>query len=475
MSDFKTMLDLQNIGGARDAAGLDNPVAPRVSLPVAPDLSLSRRGLMVGAGAGALSALVPRKAGAVLRLEITQGNVAPMPIALPDFIAGAPSETETARNITGIIVNNLKRSGLFAPIDPAAYTEKITNSDAVPRFADWRVINAQALVTGRITKQPDGRLKAEFRLWDVFAGQQLDGKQYFTTPDNWRRIAHIISDAIYTRLTGEKGYFDSRIVFIDETGPATHRIKRLTIMDQDGAGVRYLTRGEDLVLTPRFNPTTQEITYMSYGQGQPRVYLLNIETGQREVVGNFPGMSFAPRFSPDGQRVIMSLQQGPNANLFVMDLRSKQTTRLTDTPAIDTGPCYSPDGKYICFESDRGGSQQIYVMPAGGGAATRISFGDGHHSTPVWSPRGDFIAFTGQLQGQFSIGILKPDGSGERILTQGFHNEGPTFAPNGRVIMFFSDPGQGPSLFTIDITGRNELKVPTPSYASDPAWSPLLS
>ena len=281
---------------------------------------LSRRRLLT---------LLPRAVAAAVRVDITQGNVQPMPIALPDFLAGAPSETDIARNVTGIITGNLQRSGLFAPIDPRAFTERITNSDAVPRFADWRVINAQALVTGRITKQPDGRLKAEFRLWDVFAGQQLDGKQYFTTPDNWRRIAHIISDAIYERLTGEKGYFDSRIVFVDETGPKDRRVKRLAIMDQDGAGVRYLTRGDDLVLTPRFNPTTQEITYMSYGQGQPRVYLLNIETGQREIVGNFPGMTFAPRFSPDGQRVIMSLQQGSNSNLFVMDLRSKATTPST--------------------------------------------------------------------------------------------------------------------------------------------------
>ena len=438
-------------------------------------LPVDRRRLLLGAGAGAVATMIGRRAGAVVRLDVTQGNVQPMPIALPDFLAGTATETDTAHNVTGIITNNLQRSGLFAPINPQAFTDKITNSDAVPRFADWRVINAQALVTGRITKQGDGRLKAEFRLWDVFAGQQLDGKQYFTTPDNWRRIAHIISDQIYERLTGEKGYFDSRIVFVDETGPKNRRVKRLAIMDQDGAGVRYLTRGDDLVLTPRFNPTTQEITYMSYGQGDPRVYLLNIETGQREIVGNFPGMTFAPRFSPDGQRVIMSLQQGSNSNLFVMDLRSKQTTRLTDTPAIDTSPCYSPDGSRICFESDRGGTQQIYIMAASGGPAQRISFGEGQHSTPVWSPRGDYIAFTGQARGQFSIGILKPDGSGERVLVESFHNEGPTFAPNGRVLMYFSDPGQGPSLYTIDITGRNQLKVPTPSYASDPAWSPLLS
>jgi TolB protein len=442
-----------------------------------PDFSLTRRrALSLGVAAGGLT-LAARYAAAATRLDITEGNFQPLPIAIPNFIGGTAADNDTAKGVTQIIAANLQRCGLFAPIDPTAYIETITSVDAVPRFPDWRTINAQALVTGRITRQDDGRLKAEFRLWDVLAGQQLAGQQYFTTPDNWRRIAHIISDAIYERLTGEKGYFDSRVVFIDETGPAERRIKRLTIMDQDGANVRYLTRGDELVLTPRFSPSTQEITYMAYGQGDPRVYLFNIETGQREIVGNFPGMSFSPRFSPDGQRVIMSLQQGSNSNLFVMDLRSKATTRLTDTAAIDTAPSYSPDGQQICFESDRGGRQQVYVMASTGGQAQRISFGDGSYSTPVWSPRGDYIAFTRQAQGKFAIGVMKPDGSGERILTEGFHNEGPTFAPNGRVIMFFRDPGgsAGPSLFTVDVAGRNEQRVPTPSYASDPAWSPLLS
>jgi TolB protein len=437
-----------------------------------------RRLLLLGAAsAGAASLAWPRRSAAQLRIDVTQGTVQPVPIALPDFVGGGQPDSEVARNVTQIITANLRRSGLFAPIDPAAYIEKINSIDGVPRFPDWRVINAQALVTGRMTRQPDGRLKAEFRLWDVFGGQQLTGQQYFTTPENWRRIAHIISDAIYERLTGEKGYFDTRIVFVDETGPKDRRVKRLAIMDQDGAGVRYLTRGEDLVLTPRFSPSTQEITYMSYGQGDPRVFLLNIETGQREMVGNFPGMTFSPRFSPDGQRVIMSLQQGGNSNLFAMDLRSKATTRLTDAAAIDTAPSFSPDGARICFESDRGGKQQIYIMGAGGGNAQRISFGDGSYSTPVWSPRGDFIAFTKQSRGQFGIGVMKPDGQGERLLTEGFHNEGPTWAPNGRVLAFFRDPGgnAGPALYTVDITGRNEQRVPTPSYASDPAWSPLLS
>jgi TolB protein len=440
-------------------------------------LPLSRRGALSFAAVAAASLLfVPRRAAAVT-LDITQANVQPLPIALPDFIGGAASDAETAHGVTQIITSNLRRCGLFAPIDPAAYIEKVVNVDAAPRFPDWRAINAQALVTGRIARQSDGRLQAEFRLWDVVSGGQAAGRRYQTSPDNWRRIAHIISDEIYERLTGEKGYFDSRVVFVDETGPAERRVKRLAIMDQDGANVRYLTRGDDLVLTPRFSPSTQEITYMAYGQGDPRVYLLNIETGQREIVGNFPGMSFSPRFSPDGQRVIMSLEEGSNANIFVMDLRSKAMTRLTNTPAIDTAPSYSPDGGQICFESDRGGHPQIYLMPAAGGSAQRISFGEGSYSTPVWSPRGDYIAFTRQAGGKFAIGVMKPDGSGERILTEGFHNEGPTFAPNGRVIMFFRDPGgnAGPSLFTIDVAGRNELRVPTPSFASDPAWSPLLS
>jgi len=441
-----------------------------------PGYALTRRRALA-LGAAGLIASSSRHAGAQTRLQITEGNFQPIPIAIPKFIAGGAGDSDMANSVSQVVTADLQRSGLFNVIDPAAYTETIASVDAVPTFQSWRVVNAQALVCGAITRQNDGRLKAEFRLWDVSAGQQLDGKQYVTTADNWRRIAHIISDAIYERLTGLGGYFDSRVVYVDETGPGDRRIKRLAIMDQDGANVRYLTRGDDLVLTPRFSPSTQEITYMAYGQGDPRVYLFNIETGQREIVGNFPGMSFSPRFSPDGQRVIMSLQQGSNSNIFVMDLRSKATTRLTDTQAIDTAPSYSPDGSKICFESDRGGRQQIYVMPSTGGQAQRISFGDGSYSTPVWSPTGEWIAFTKQTSDAFAIGVMKPDGSGERILTSGFHNEGPTFSPNGRVIMFFRDPGgtSGPSLYSIDISGRADQRVPTPNYGSDPAWSPLLS
>jgi TolB protein len=434
-----------------------------------------RQALRLGAGISAASFVgVPRLFAQQARIDITQGNFKPIPIAIPQFQPMTSDDGQIAAEITQVITNNLGRSGLFAPIDPAAYIEKVINVDAVPQFDSWRVLNAQALVTGRVGRS-GSRVKADFRLWDVLAGQQLTGQQYNTTSENSRRVAHIISDAIYTRMTGEGGYFDSRVVFVDETGPKDRRVKRLALMDQDGANVRYLTRGDDLVLTPRFSPSTQEITYMSYGSSDPRVYLLNIETGQREIVGNFPGMTFSPRFSPDGQRVIMSLQQGGNANLFVMDLRSKATTRLTDTPAIDTAPCFAPDGSRICFESDRGGSQQIYVMAGSGGAAQRISFGEGSYSTPVWSPKGDYIAFTKIGGGKFAIGIMRPDGQGERILTEGFHNEGPTFSPNGRVVMFFRDVGGGPSLYTVDTSGRNELRLATPSFGSDPAWSPLLS
>ena len=408
---------------------------------------------------------------ALVELNLNKGNVEPMPIAVTDFLQG-----ELGQKISDVVAADLKRSGLFAPIDKGAFIEKISNPDAAPRFEDWKIINAQALVTGRVTQEADGRLKAEFRLWDSFAGQQLTGQQFFTQPENWRRVAHIIADAIYKQITGEDGYFDTRIVYVAESGPKTARKRQLAIMDQDGANARAVTNNNDLVLTPRFSPNKQEITYMSFEGNQPRVYLLQLETGQREVVGNFPGMTFAPRFSPDGQRVIMSLQQEGNANIYTMDLRSRTTTRLTNTAAIDTSPSYSPDGSQVVFESDRGGRQQLYVMSANGGGQNRISFGDGSYSTPVWSPRGDLIAFTKQSGGKFSIGVMKPDGSGERILTTGFHNEGPTWAPNGRVLMFFRQNAGagGPQLYSIDLTGYNEQLVSTQGFASDPAWSPLL-
>lgn len=421
---------------------------------------------------------LPRPAHAVLEIDITQGNLEPLPIAIPAF-SSATGDQQIAAEMSQVISDNLSRSGLFRTLDPASFIQQGLTMDASPNFAEWRVINAQALVVGQVERQNDGRLRVDFRLWDVFGAEQMIGQQYFTTPENWRRVAHIISDAIYQRLTGESGYFDTRIVFVDETGPKENRIKRLAIMDQDGANVRYLTSGSDLVLTPRFSPGRQEITYMSFEGGQPRVYLLNIETGQRRIVGNFPGMTFAPRFSPDGGQLVMSLLQNDGySDVYRFDLQTQSTTRLTSSPSIDTSPSYAPDGSRITFASDRSGTGQIYVMNADGSGQERISFGSGTYSTPVWSPRGDLIAFTKQQGGRFLIGVMNPDGSGERILTEGFHNEGPTWAPNGRVLMFFRDtPGAngGPQMWTIDLTGFNELRVPTPSFGSDPAWSPLLN
>ena len=415
---------------------------------------------------------------AALEIDITRGRVQPLPIALPNFIGTSAAESKYGENITGIVGNDLARSGLFQPLPQDSYIEQITDFSQQPRFGDWRTIQAQALVTGRIVIQSDGRVRAEFRLWDVFAQRQVTGLQFVTTPRNWRRIGHLIADAIYKSLTGEDGYFDSRIVYISESGPKNKRVKKLAIMDQDGYNVRYLTNGRALVLTPRFSPTRQEITYMSYAGGKPRVYLFNLQTGQREIVGEFPNMSFSPRFGPQGRKVIMSLEQNGAANIFTLDLQTRRMQQLTNTPAIDTAPSFSPDGRFIAFESDRDGTQQIYLMDANGANPRRISFGKGRYSTPVWSPRGDLIAFTKMYQGRFSIGVMRPDGSGERILTTGFHNEGPTWSPNGRVIMFFRETrgaGGGPGLYSVDITGYNEQRIKTEGFASDPAWSPLLN
>jgi len=425
--------------------------------------------------------VIAHQARAELRIDITRGTVEPLPIAITDFIGMSTPEQEYGRGIARVIANDLERSGLFKPLDKRAFIQSNQAMSTMPRFGDWRVIKAQALVQGRAQLVADGRLKVEFRLWDVFAEQQMVGLAYFTVPDNWRRVAHIVSDAIYKRMTGESGYFDTRIVYISETGPQNRRVKRLAIMDQDGENHRFLTDGGTLVLTPRFSPTLQEITYLSYYGDKPRVYIFNIDTGRQEVLGDFPGMTFAPRFSADGKQVIMSMAKEGNSEIYTMDLRTRSSRRLTNHSAIDTSPSYSPDGKFITFNSDRGGSQQIYVMDSNGRNVKRISHGKGRYATPVWSPRGDLIAFTKFTGGRFFIGVMHPDGKGERLLAEDFLVEAPTWAPNGRVLMFFrqepskKDGSGGKSrLYSIDLTGHNERQVITPLDGSDPAWSPLI-
>lgn len=425
-----------------------------------------------------IALLAASPAQAQLRVPVNAGKIEPVPIAISPFYPERPEFAQFAKDIPDIITNNLRGSGLFKPVSPGAFIQDPASLQKDgPRFAEWRAINAPALVTGSVTKAPDGRTRVEFRLWDVYSQKQISGMAYMTTPQNWRRIAHIISDDVYKRVTGEDGYFDSRIVYVSETGAATNRIKRLAIMDQDGANHRYLTEEGTLVLTPRFSPTAQEITYMSYKNGKPRVYLYNIDSGRQEVLGDFPGMTFAPRFSPDGNKIIMSMAAGGNTDIYEMDLRSRKSRKLTDAGGIDTAPSYSPDGRQVVFESDRGGTQQLYVMDASGGNARRISFGNGRYANPVWSPRGDLIAYIKMQGGQFYLGVIRPDGSGERLITQSYHVEGPSWSPNGRVITYFKEAstsnGRSAKIYTIDITGYNERQLPTPRDGSDPAWSPL--
>lgn len=404
-------------------------------------------------------------------VDVNQGAVQPLPIAVPVF--GGPSR---GAEISEVITNNLERSGLFKPVNPITFIERDLTVAVQPRFGDWKQIGAQALVNGEVTVEEGGRLRVDFRLWDVDSETQLLGLQFSSTPENWRRVAHKISDAIYEKLTGEKGYFDTRVVFVAESGPRAAKIKRLEIMDQDGANPSYLTNGSSIVMTPRFSSTSQEITYMELKPTGSSVYLFNIETGRQETIGRFPGMVFAPRFAPDGGRVAFSVEKNGNSDLYIMDLRNRAMTRLTTDPSIDTSPSFSPDGTKIVFNSDRGGSPQLYVMNADGGDVKRISFGGGRYTTPVWSPTGDFIAFTKQEAGDFHIGVMKTDGSDERLLTSSYLDEGPTWAPNGRVLMFFREPpGADPKLWTVDITGRILRPAPFQGSASDPAWSPLLN
>ena len=424
-----------------------------------------------------LAVFTATQAYAQLEIDITKGNIDPTPIAIPDFISADSQNRSIGAEIASVVRADLERSGLFNALDPASFLERQTNIDYQPTFADWRVIKADALVSGQVVRESATKIRVEFRLWDIFAGKQLAGLRLATTPDNWRRTAHKASDAIYKALTGEEGYFDSRIVFVDEKGTKTNRKKRLAIMDQDGHSPQYLLAGSDLVITPRFSPSAQKITFMSYENVVPQVYLLDIETGRRELLGNFPGMTFAPRFSPDGNHLIMSMMEKGNSDLYKMDLRSRSTTRLTSEPAIDVSGSFSPDGRRVVFNSDRGGSPQIYTMNSDGSKVKRISFGKGRYSAPVWSPRGDKIAFVKSLNGRYSIGVMDTDGSDERTLTESYLDEGPTWSPNGRVILF-SRETKGRNgyneVWSVDLTGQNIRKINTPGRSSDPAWSPLL-
>lgn len=434
---------------------------------------IGRRSALLGAGIAAVPLLGTQRGlaqGADTAITVDRARTAPIPIAIP-ALAG----TALGAQMAEVISNDLARSGLFRPIGNAAQIGANDAGDA-PNFQNWKAIGAQTLVTGKV-EGGGSNVRVEFRLWDVLPGQQIQGTAYTTTSTNWRRIAHIIADVIYERLLGEKGYFDTRIVYVSNTGPRQKRIKRLAIMDQDSENNRFLTDGSWLVLTPRFHPTRDQIVYMSYYNNRPRVWTFDLGSARQTVLGDFDGMTFAPRYAPDGNSVVMSVSRGSGSDIITVGVAGGGRRTLTSSGSIDTSPCYSPDGSQIVFNSDRGGDQQLYVMGAGGGSARRISYGKGRYATPVWSPRGDLIAFTRLGSGGFAIGVMRPDGSGERILSESFDVEGPTFCPNGRVLMFYraGQGGGGARLVSIDITGFNERVVPTSTDASAPAWSPLLA
>jgi len=413
-----------------------------------------------------------------LRIEITQGVIEPMPFAAPVFVAENAAARKYAQELTSVLAADLVGTGLFREIPNAAHISKVTNFNAPVQFADWKAINAQALITGAVHVS-GSKLIVKFRLFDVFSQTALgDGLQFVATTNSMRRMSHKVADAVYSRLTGETGYFDSRVVYIAEEGPKNNRQKRLALMDYDGANVRYLTDTSSIVLSPRFSPNAREIIYTSYETGSPRVFLMNVDTLKRRILGDQPAMAFAPRFSPDGAKVVMSLSERGNADIYMVEVATGQKKRLTSSPAIDTAPSFSPDGSKIVFESDRSGGQQIYVMSVKGGSAKRISSGGGRYGTPVWSPRGDMIAFTKLNKGRFHIGVMRTDGSREKLLTASFLDEGPTWSPNGRVLMFFRETAGAngaPSIYSVDVTGRNLRKVKTPTFGSDPAWSKLLN
>ncbi|WP_375381671.1 Tol-Pal system beta propeller repeat protein TolB [uncultured Sphingomonas sp.] len=416
-----------------------------------------------------------------LVVDVEGGTTAPLPIAIPDMptptVADTPAGSTDAlgRQLSQIITTDLKNSGLFTPLAPDRLRPVSFPEVTAPAFDAWGQTGAQALVQGFIRADGAGTLTVGCYLYDVSSRAELARQGFVVAPGDWRRAAHKCADTIYTKLTGEGPYFDSRVAYVSETGSKAHRVKRLAIMDQDGANHRFLTNGQAIVLTPRFAPNQQTIVYMSYEGDRPSIYTYSLGSGQpRRVVAN-QNLTFAPRFSPDGRYILFSMIQAGNSDIYRVAAGGGTPQRLTTSPGIDTGGSYSPDGSRIVFESDRSGGQQIYVMNADGSDQHRISFGGGRYATPVWSPRGDLIAFT-KLGGSFRIGVMDPSGGGEHLLTGSAQDEGPSWSPNGRVLMFFRS-GQGgggrASLWTVDLTGRVERHVPTPLDGSDPAWGPL--
>jgi len=404
-------------------------------------------------------------------------------IAIPGFAtdrdvstpANAEGTAALGVEVARVITANLRNNGLFKPVGPDRLPQPSFAQITAPNWPSWSGRGAEMLVHGYVRSRSDGRLLFGCYLYDVALQDELIREGWVVPPADWRRAAHKCSDLIYSRLTGESPFFDSRIAYIAETGPKDKRVKRLAIMDSDGANHRFLTLGSATALTPRYSPDYKKLLYLSYVDGNPRIYVYDIGTGRQQLVAETGNPTLAPRWSPDGRYILYSMAVAGNTDIYRVPATGGQSIRLTDTPGIDIGGSYSPDGSQIVFESDRSGSQQCYVMNANGTNQRRISFHGGRCATPEWSPRGDQIAFT-RIAGDFNIAVMSPSGRNLRVLTNGWQDEAPTWAPNGRIIQFFrTERNSGRSnLYQVDLTGRNERRLSTPVDASDPAWGPIL-
>jgi len=404
------------------------------------------------------------------------------PIAIPVMPTPAVSVTAAGatdrlgRQVSDVITADLRNSGLFSPI-AADKLSPVSNAQVTaPDFTVWGASGASALVQGFVRANADGNITVGCYLYDVVTKTELTRQGFNVAPHDWRRAAHKCADIAYARLTGEGPYFDSRVVYISESGPKAHRIKRLAMMDQDGANHHFLTNGQSIALTPRFAPNHQSIVYMSYAGERGRIYIFDLLTGRQRLVVDNANLSFAPRVSPDNKYILFTMSVAGSANIYRVPMSGGAPERLTADSGISTGGSYAPDGRKIVFESDRSGGQQLYVMNADGSDAHRISFGAGRYATPAWSPRGDSIAFTKIANGKFRIGVMSPDGGGERVLTDQWQDEGPSWSPNGRVLSFFRlERGSGRSeIWSVDLTGSNERHILTPQDGSDPSWGSLL-
>jgi len=421
----------------------------------------SRRTLL---GAAALCPLInPLSALAQFRVEISGVGGSQMPIAIPDF----KDDARAAQPVAAIVRADLERSGQFRLIDAP-----VTMSEAsAPLWNEWRSKQADALAAGSVARLADGRFDLRYKLWDVVKGQDLGGASNAVVPDDLRLGAHRVADAIYEKLTGERGVFATRMAYVTKVGGRYS----LRITDADGEGGQVALGSPDPIISPAWSPDGKELAYVSFETRKAVVWVQDVSTGRRRSVADFRGSNSAPAFSPDGQQLAVTLSREGGSQLFIMNRDGSGLRRLTQSSAIDTEPVFAPDGRSLYFVSDRGGSPQIYRMSVGGGTPERVTFNGNYNISPAISPDGRVLAFVTRVNGNiFHICTMDMVTGIVTQISDTQYDESPSFAPNGRLLVYATRISGRDVLMTSTLDGRIKARLmSTSADVREPTWGPF--